>query len=227
MADRTRFRPEQVAEEVFLAAGVQIVGDVSIGPESSVWFNAVVRGDSEAIRIGSRTNIQDNCVLHADPGFPCTLGDGVTVGHAAVVHGALIGDNVVIGMHAVEMNGAQVGHDSLVAVGAIVTERTVIPPGSLVVGLPGKVVRALTTDEIERNRASAEHYVESAKHFRRDDLRPQYEFDYSKARPNRFAARVAADTRAVVLDPDVAKVFTTPESVNAVLRALIQTMPRE
>ncbi|OYV91923.1 MAG: gamma carbonic anhydrase family protein [Planctomycetia bacterium 21-64-5] len=167
MADRTAFRPEQIAADVYIAAGAQIVGDVTIGPESSIWFNAVLRGDTESVRIGRGTNIQDNCVLHADPGFPCTLGDGVAVGHAAVVHGAAIGDNVVIGMHAVVMNGAQVGRDSLVAVGAVVTEGTVIPPGSLVMGLPGKVVRPLTADEIERNRVSAEHYVARARMFRR------------------------------------------------------------
>lgn len=162
----TGFRREQIAADVFIAAGTQIVGDVTIGSDSSVWFNAVIRGDSEAIRIGRRTNIQDNCVLHADPGFPCVVGDGVTVGHTAVVHGAIVGDNVVIGMHAVVMNGAQIGRDSLVAVGAIVTEGTVVPPSSLVMGLPGKVVRALTAEEIARNRLSAEHYVANAKAFR-------------------------------------------------------------
>jgi carbonic anhydrase/acetyltransferase-like protein (isoleucine patch superfamily) len=165
-ADRTKFSAEQVAAGVFLAAGAQIVGDVTIGEESSVWFNAVIRGDCEAIRIGRGTNVQDNCVLHADPGFPCRLGDGVTVGHAAVVHGAKVGDNVVIGMHAVVMNGAEIGRDSLVAVGAVVTEGTVVPPGSLVMGLPAKVVRSLTADEIERNRLSAAHYVASAAAFR-------------------------------------------------------------
>jgi carbonic anhydrase/acetyltransferase-like protein (isoleucine patch superfamily) len=175
MADRARFRPEQVADDVFIAAGAQIVGDVTIGEGASVWFNAVLRGDSEAIRIGSRTNIQDNCVLHADPGFPCLLGDGVTVGHAAVVHGAIVGDNVVVGMHAVVMNGAQVGRDSLIAVGAVVTERTMIPAGSLVMGLPAKVVRELTPDEIERNRASAEHYVANAKRFRQPSPLPSGE----------------------------------------------------
>jgi carbonic anhydrase/acetyltransferase-like protein (isoleucine patch superfamily) len=159
------FRRELVAKDVYLAAGVRIVGDVTIGEQSSVWFNAVLRGDCEAIRIGRRTNIQDNCVLHADPGFPCTLGDGVTVGHGAVVHGAVVGDNVVVGMHAVVMNGAQVGADSIIAVGAVVTEGTVVPPGSLVMGLPGKVKRQLTAEEIERNRASATHYVENAKRF--------------------------------------------------------------
>lgn len=160
------FRPHQVAGDVFMAAGARIVGDVTIGEQSSVWFNAVIRGDTEAVRIGRDTNIQDNCVLHADPGFPCVVGDGVTVGHAAVVHGAKIGDNVVIGMHAVVMNGAVVGRDSLLAVGAILTENAVIPSGSLVMGLPGKVVRELTTDEIARNRRSAEHYVANAKSFR-------------------------------------------------------------
>ncbi|HVX63931.1 MAG TPA: gamma carbonic anhydrase family protein [Pirellulales bacterium] len=159
------FRRELVAKDVYLAAGVRIVGDVTIGEQSSVWFNAVLRGDCESIRVGRRTNIQDNCVLHADPGFPCTLGDGVTVGHGAVVHGAVVGDNVVVGMHAVVMNGAQVGADSIIAVGAVVTEGTIVPPGSLVMGLPGKVKRQLTAEEIERNRASATHYVENAKRF--------------------------------------------------------------
>lgn len=166
MTDRTTFRPEQLAANVFVAAGAQIVGDVTIGAESSVWFNAVIRGDSESIRIGSRTNVQDNCVLHADPGFPCIIGDGVTIGHAAVVHGAKVGDNVVIGMHAVVMNGAQIGRDSLIAVGAIVTEGVVIPPGSLVMGLQGKVVRPLTAPEIERNQLSAAHYVANSQKFR-------------------------------------------------------------
>ncbi len=159
------FRRELVAEDVYLAAGVRIVGDVTVGEQSSVWFNAVLRGDCESIRVGRRTNVQDNCVLHADPGFPCMLGDGVTVGHGAVVHGAVVGDNVVVGMHAVVMNGAQIGADSIIAVGAVVTEGTVVPPGSLVMGLPGKVKRQLTAEEVERNRASATHYVENAKQF--------------------------------------------------------------
>ena len=166
MTDRTAFRPEQLAADVFVAAGARIVGDVTIGPESSVWFNTVIRADTESIRIGSRTNIQDTCVLHADPGFPCIIGDGVTIGHAAVVHGATLGDNVVIGMHAVVMNGAQIGRDCLIAVGAVVTEGVVIPPGSLVLGLPGKVVRALTAQEIERNQLSAAHYVANSQRFR-------------------------------------------------------------
>jgi len=159
------FHPELLAPDVYLAPGVRIVGDVAIGAESSVWFNAVLRGDVAAIRVGRRTNIQDGCVLHADDGLPCTLGDGVTVGHLAVIHGATIDDNVVVGMHAVVMNGVQVGRDSIIAVGSVVTEGTIVPPGSLVMGLPGKVKRLLTPDEIERNRQSAQHYVANAKRF--------------------------------------------------------------
>ncbi len=159
------FHPDLLAPDVYLAPGVRIVGDVTIGAESSVWFNAVLRGDVAAIRVGRRTNIQDCCVLHADDGLPCTLGDGVTVGHLAVIHGATIGDNVVVGMHAVVMNGVQGGRDSSIAVGSVVTEGTIVPPGSLVMGLPGKVKRSLTPDEIEHNRQSAEHYVANAKRF--------------------------------------------------------------
>ena len=164
---RLGFRRELIAADVHITPGAQIVGDVTIGEQSSVWFNAVLRGDAEAIRIGRRTNIQDNCVLHADPGFPCILGDGVTVGHGAVVHGATVGDNVVVGMHAVIMNGASVGENSIIAAGAIVTEGTEIPSGSLVMGMPGKIKRQLTVEEVERNRASAAHYVENAKRFAR------------------------------------------------------------
>lgn len=163
MRDKAGLGRALVAPSVYVAAGAQIIGDVTIGEESSVWFNAVIRGDTEAIRIGRRTNVQDACVLHADPGFPCTVGDGVTIGHSAVVHGAEVGDNVVIGMHAVLMNGAKVGQDSIVAVGAVVTEGSVVPPGSLVMGLPGKVTRALAPHEIEHNRQSAAHYVHHAR----------------------------------------------------------------
>jgi len=163
MSDIARFRPQQIHPSVYLAAGARIAGDVTIGEESSVWFNAVMRGDCAAIRIGRRTNIQDNCVLHADPGVPCVIGDGVTVGHAAVVHGAEISDNVVIGMHAVVMNRAKVGENSIIGVGAVVTEGVEIPPGSLVMGLPGKVRRPLMEAEIEGIRLSALHYVENAR----------------------------------------------------------------
>src|SRR5688572_557880 len=109
MNSTVKFQPELIHPSAYLAAGVAVVGRVNIGEESSVWFNAVLRGDCEEIRLGKRTNVQDCCVLHADPGFPCILGDGVTVGHGAVVHGAKLGDNVLVGMKAVVMNGAQIG----------------------------------------------------------------------------------------------------------------------
>lgn len=165
MSDSARHRAELIHPSVYLAPGAAVVGDVTIGEDSSVWFNAVLRGDCEKIVVGRRTNIQDCCVLHADPGFPCTLGDGVTVGHGAVVHGATVGDNVVIGMKAVVMNGATVGANSLVGVGAVVTEGTEIPPGSLVIGVPGRVRRELGAEQLALNQMSAEHYVENARDF--------------------------------------------------------------
>ena len=165
MPNTTQFRPEQVHPSVYIAEGARIVGNVTIGEESSVWFNAVLRGDCDSIRIGCRTNIQDNSMLHVDPGVPCVVGDGVTIGHLAIVHGAEIGDNVVIGMHSVVMSGAKVGANSIIGVGAVVTEGVEIPPGSLVMGLPGKVKRPLTELEIEGIRGSARRYVQNAKEF--------------------------------------------------------------
>ncbi len=158
-------RSELVDPSAFVAPGAVVVGDVTIGPQSSIWFQAVLRGDCEAIRVGSRSNVQDGCVLHADPGFPCTIGDGVTIGHRAIVHGATVGNNVVVGMGSIVLNGAKIGRDSIVAAGAVVTEGADIPPGSLVMGVPGKVRRALTSEETEYNRHAAQHYVENAKRY--------------------------------------------------------------
>ena len=162
-SQNTQFRPDLIAPSAFIAPTATVLGDVTIGDESSVWFGAVVRGDCEAIRIGKRTNIQDLCVLHADPGYPCTLGDGVTVGHGAIVHGATVEDDVLIGMKAVVMNGAKIGLGSIVAVGAIVTEGMEVPPGSIVMGQPAKVKRAAEERDLVRIRHAAEHYVEAAK----------------------------------------------------------------
>jgi carbonic anhydrase/acetyltransferase-like protein (isoleucine patch superfamily) len=159
------FRPELVHSTVFLARGAVVLGDVTIGEESSVWFQAVIRGDVEAIRVGRRTNIQDGSILHADPGFPCTLGDDVTVGHGAIVHGATVGDRVLIGMRAVVMNGAEIGDECVIGVGAVVTEGTKVPAGSVVLGLPGKIVRQVTPDDIARIRHAAEHYVAAARQY--------------------------------------------------------------
>src|SRR5688500_8080748 len=160
------FRPEQVDPSAFIAPGAVVLGDVRIGAEASVWFSAVVRGDSESIRIGRGSNVQDGCVLHADPGFVCTLGDGVTLGHGAIVHGATVEDDCLIGMRAVVMNGARIGKGSIVAVGSLVTEGTVIPPGSVVMGQPGRVKRDVSERDRERIRHAAEHYVAVAKVYR-------------------------------------------------------------
>ena len=166
-SQNTQFRPDLIAPSAFIAPTATVLGDVTIGDESSVWFGAVVRGDCEAIRIGKRTNIQDLCVLHADPGYPCTLGDGVTVGHGAIVHGATVEDDVLIGMKAVVMNGAKIGRGSIVAVGAIVTERTEVPPGSVVMGQPAKVKRAAEERDLVRIRHAAQHYAEAAKGYKK------------------------------------------------------------
>lgn len=163
MSDTFRVRPESVHETVFIAPGAVVLGDVVIGKESSIWYHAVVRGDVEAITIGSQTNVQDGAILHADEGFPCTLGDGVTVGHNAIVHGCTIEDRVLVGMGSVVMNGAVVGSDSLIGVGAVVTEGMRIPAGSLVLGLPAKVVRSLDEQECKKIATAAEHYVENSR----------------------------------------------------------------
>ena len=160
------FRPEQVAASVFIADGAVVIGDVTLGDQSSVWFQAVLRGDVAPIRVGCRSNIQDGAVLHADDGFLCTLGDDVTVGHRAIVHGCTVEDRVLIGMGAIVMNGAVIGHDSIVAVGAVVPEGMHVPPGSLAIGLPAKVRRALEPKDHERIAHAAAHYVENAKRYK-------------------------------------------------------------
>jgi carbonic anhydrase/acetyltransferase-like protein (isoleucine patch superfamily) len=163
MSGANKFRKELVDPTAQIAPGAIVLGDVTIGAESSIWFNAVVRGDTEAIRIGCRTNVQDLCMLHADPGFPCVLGDRVTVGHSAIIHGATVEDDCMIGMRAVVMNGARIGKGSLVGVGAVVTEGTEVPPGSVVMGVPGKVRREVTAADRQRMAGAALHYVTQAK----------------------------------------------------------------
>jgi carbonic anhydrase/acetyltransferase-like protein (isoleucine patch superfamily) len=166
MSSHIRFQEDLVDPTAYIAPGAAVLGDVTIGAEASVWFNAVVRGDTEAIQIGSQTNVQDLCVLHADPGFPCVLGDRVTVGHAAIVHGATVEDDCMIGMGAVVMNGANIGRGSLIAVGAVVTEGTDVPPGSVVMGVPGQIRREVTEADRARIHRAATHYVEQARKFR-------------------------------------------------------------
>ncbi|MCU0879039.1 MAG: gamma carbonic anhydrase family protein [Pirellulaceae bacterium] len=161
--DKIRFRPEQVDASAWIAPTAVVLGEVSIGPQATVWYHAVLRGDTEAIRVGCETNVQDGCILHADPGFPCTLGDRVTLGHGAIVHGATVADDCLIGMRAVVMNGAKIGRGSIVGVGAIVMEGHEIPPESVAIGVPARVVRQVTPRDRERIAHAARHYVEAGK----------------------------------------------------------------
>ena len=150
-----------VAPSAYIDASAQVVGDVHIGEDSSVWMNAVVRGDVNHIRIGSRTNIQDGTIVHVmrDPSHPTILGDDVTVGHGAVVHGCTIGDHCLIGMGAILLNGVHVGEGSIVAAGTLLPEGAVVPPRSLVMGSPGKVRRGITDEEYAFIVQSAQNYV--------------------------------------------------------------------
>lgn len=157
-----------VAGDAFVAPGAMVVGQVRLGSRSSVWYGAVLRGDSAELVIGAETNIQDCCVGHADVGFPLRIGDRVTVGHRAVIHGCHVDDDVLIGMGAVLMNGVTVGTGSLVAAGAVVTPHTAIPPGSLVAGVPATVRRVVGAAEREMIVNGARNYVALAARHRRE-----------------------------------------------------------
>lgn len=149
----------QLAEGSFVAAGARVIGDVRLGEGASVWYNAVLRGDSDSITLGAGSNIQDNVSVHVDSGSPVVIGDNVSVGHNAVVHGCTIGDGSLIGMGSVVLSGAVIGAGSLVAGGAVVLEGTVIPEGSLVAGVPAKVRRELTSEERAKLLRNAETYL--------------------------------------------------------------------
>ena len=153
------------AGSFWVAPSAAVIGKVTLGEGVGVWFGAVIRGDNERITVGAETNVQDNSVLHTDIGFPLVIGYGCTVGHRAILHGCTIGDNCLIGMGASVMNGARIGENSLIGAGALVPQGREIPPGSLVLGAPGKVARALTADEIGHNRFSAAHYSANWKRF--------------------------------------------------------------
>jgi carbonic anhydrase/acetyltransferase-like protein (isoleucine patch superfamily) len=149
----------------WIAPNASVIGDVYIGADAGIWFGAAVRGDTEKIIIGPRSNIQENCVLHTDPGFPLTIGAGCTIGHKALLHGCTIGNNSLVGMGAIILNGAVIGDDCLVGAGALVTERKVFPAGSLIIGAPAKAVRVLTEAEIAGIKRSSAHYVENQRRF--------------------------------------------------------------
>jgi len=155
----------------WIAPGASVIGGVELGEDVGVWFGAVLRGDGEPIVIGAESNIQELTVVHTDPGCPVAVGRGCTIGHRAILHGCTIGNNTLVGMGAIVLNRARIADDCMVGAGALVTEGREVPAGSLVMGVPAKVVRPLTPDEIGRNRISAAHYVANWRRFAKG-LRP-------------------------------------------------------
>lgn len=153
---------DTAALQVKIASGAKVIGDVQLADGVSIWYNAVLRADSDRICIGKNTNIQDNCVLHVDHGFPCVVGENTIVGHGAILHGCTVGNNCTIGMGAIVLNGAVIEDNCLIAAGALVVQNAHIPAGSLVMGSPGKVRRELSREEIEHQHQSALHYRQLA-----------------------------------------------------------------
>ena len=152
----------------WVADNAVVVGDVTLEEDVSIWFNVVARGDNEPITIGSRTNIQEGCVLHTDPGFPMVIGPDVTVGHMAMLHGCTIGRGALIGIGAIVLNGAKIGEGALVGAGALVGEGKEIPPRSLVVGSPGKVIRELNEENVQRILKGTDVYVHKGRRYKTD-----------------------------------------------------------
>lgn len=157
----------RIGDEVFIAENATLLGEVTIGDRSGVWFGAVLRGDRDRIVIGAGSNVQDNATVHGSTGFPTLIGDRVSIGHGAIIHGCTISDEVLVGMGAIVMNGAVVGEGSIIGAGAVVTEGKVIPPGSVVLGVPGKVVKQVDEAQREHIRENAKVYVEMAGRYRR------------------------------------------------------------
>jgi len=157
----------RLGRDVYVAPNATVVGDVELGDEASIWFGAVLRGDVERLVIGPRSNVQDNSILHSDPGFPLTLGENVTVGHGVILHGCTIGDGSLIGMGASVLNDARIGRNCLIGANALITEGKEYADGTLIVGSPARAVRPLTPEELSRMASSAERYVERGRIYRK------------------------------------------------------------
>ncbi|CQR74612.1 gamma carbonic anhydrase family protein [Sporomusa ovata] len=157
----------EIDNSVFVAEGARVVGDVSIAKNSSIWYNTVVRGDINPIKIGQYTNIQDNCTVHVMYDFPCLIGDYVTVGHNVILHGCTVAANCLIGMGAILLGYAEIGENCIIGAGSLITERKRIPHNSLVMGSPGKIIRQVSPEEIEAIRQSALTYAELAQNYMR------------------------------------------------------------
>ena len=155
-----------IADSAWVADGARVIGKVVLDDDASVWFGAILRGDTEELRVGRGSNIQDGTVVHADPGFPVRIGEDVTVGHQVMLHGCTIGDGSLVGIQSVILNGAKIGRNCLVGAGSLVTEGKEFPDGSLIMGTPAKVVRELTPEQIAGLKRSAQHYVNNARRFK-------------------------------------------------------------
>jgi len=157
--------------DYWIAPDAIVIGSVIMGPNASVWFGCIVRGDNDTITIGENSQLQDGCVLHADPGFPIAIGKNVSVGHMAMLHGCAIGDGSLVGIKSVILNGAKIGRNCLIGANSLIAENKVIPDGSLVIGSPGKVVRQLSETEIREINSASDHYVQKYKRYR-ESFRP-------------------------------------------------------
>jgi len=156
----------QIAQDSWIAPDANLIGKVVIEDLASVWFGCTLRGDNEEIRVGAGSNVQENCVMHTDMGYPLVIGPGCTIGHKAMLHGCILEENVLIGMGATVLNGARIGRNSLIGAGALITEGKVIPEGSLVMGAPGRVVRSLDEAAMATLRATALHYQQNMRRYR-------------------------------------------------------------
>jgi carbonic anhydrase/acetyltransferase-like protein (isoleucine patch superfamily) len=152
--------------DYWIAPDATVIGSVVMGPNASVWFGCIVRADNDTITIGENSQLQDGCVLHTDAGFPLVIGKGVSVGHMAMLHGCQVGDGTLIGIKSVLLNGSKIGRNCLIGANSLIAEGKEIPDGSLVLGSPGKVVRQLSPEEIERINSAADHYVAKFKRYR-------------------------------------------------------------
>ena len=159
---------ENNKDSIVICPGAQVIGDVELGSDVSIWHGAVLRGDTDSITIGSRSNVQDNCGIHCTKGFPVEIGENVSVGHGAVVHGCKLDDNVLIGMNATVLNGAHISKNSIVGAGAVVSEGKEFPEGSLILGVPARAVKELSDEQIQSIQNNADNYVKLSKQYKED-----------------------------------------------------------
>ena len=164
----------QTIQDYYIAPGVVVTGDVLLAPGVNIWFNSVMRGDLARITLGPRVNIQDGCIIHTDHEIPQEIGEGVVVGHRAVLHGRSVGRDTLVGMGALLLSGCEVGEECLIAAGSLITEGRRIPPRSVVMGVPGKIVREITDEELRRTRAICASYIEMAQRYARNAFPPPW-----------------------------------------------------